>query len=594
MAERPHADTLPARYRLHWYVIERPLGQGGFGITYLAHDSNLDRRVAVKEYFPVNVAQRRQDMSVRPTTESQADRYARGLERFLAEARTLARFDHPNIVHVLAVFEANNSAYIVMRFEEGEDLETLLERNGTLTEEHLRALLTPLLDGLHVIHAAGFIHRDVKPKNIYVRHDGQPVLIDFGSARQAFGDPRPMTVLVAPGYAPLEQYYGDPKQQGPWTDVYGLAATCYRAVAGREPLDAVVRAKSVLSHAQDMLDLAADVGRGSYSAELLNAVDHGLQLSERNRPQSIAEWRQELDGPLQWAGHAIQPSRGRLDEKLSAASAILRSRAVLMIAIVGVAAAVGSQVLPSILAASPGTPQMQEGVALTPLVSNVPPTVSPAQTELLAELADASAVAFASSPSPLANLATQPALRERRPPFRALSDDDRTVRQQQQQPASASEDKNRSTNDRLPSTAIRDAEPDATAASQPGRATTPLPPENATAYESSQRDSQIADAERAMRRGDVSAATRILIPLATAGVGRAQALLARAQELRPVGQRSEIEAYIWYSLADRSGEPGAAVAREKLVGRLLPAERRQADQIVDRWKAGDAASAVAE
>ncbi|MEO8312695.1 MAG: hypothetical protein ABI520_16115, partial [Caldimonas sp.] len=122
MADEDFPDALPARYRLHWYVLERVLGQGGFGITYLAHDTNLDRRVAIKEYLPTEVARRRPDASARPRTETHAERYAWGLERFLSEARTLARFDHPNIVRVLSVFEANNTAYMVMRFEEGEDL----------------------------------------------------------------------------------------------------------------------------------------------------------------------------------------------------------------------------------------------------------------------------------------------------------------------------------------------------------------------------------------------------------------------------------------------------------------------------------------
>ena len=280
MTDMDFPDALPPGSRLHWYVLERVLGQGGFGITYLAHDTNLDRRVAIKEYLPTEIARRRSDASARPHTESQSERYAWGLDRFLAEARTLARFDHPNIVRVLSVFEANNTAYMVMRFEEGEDLATLLERRGTLPEPQLTSCLLPILDGLRLVHASGFIHRDIKPENIYVRQDGSPVLLDFGSARQSFGSAKTMTILVAPGYAPLEQYYGDASTQGPWTDIYGLGATCYRAISGEAPLDAVARAKGVLGSAREILKPAQVVGRGRYGEALLVA-SRPLAAAER-------------------------------------------------------------------------------------------------------------------------------------------------------------------------------------------------------------------------------------------------------------------------------------------------------------------------
>ena len=278
-------------------MLEHVLGQGGFGITYLARDTNLDRRVAIKEYLPSDIARRRSDAAARPSTEAHAERYALGLERFLAEARTLARFDHPNIVRVYSVFEANHTAYMVMRFEEGENLATLLERCGTLSERKLADCLLPILDGLQLVHDSGFIHRDIKPENIYVRQDGSPVLLDFGSARQSFGSTKTMTILVAPGYAPLEQYYGDAETQGPWTDIYGLGATCYRAIAGKAPLDSVVRAKGVLGSAREVLQPASEAGRGRYSERLLAAVDHALQLNDRDRPQRIADWRLEFADP---------------------------------------------------------------------------------------------------------------------------------------------------------------------------------------------------------------------------------------------------------------------------------------------------------
>ena len=294
MTDPAYPDALPALSRLHWYVLERVLGQGGFGITYLAKDTNLDQRVAIKEYLPIDVATRLQDSTVRSRTDELRDRYRWGLERFIQEARTLARFDHPNIVRVLSVFEFNNTAYMVMRFEEGVTLSAMLDRRGTLPEADLLRVLLPILDGLELVHNAGFIHRDIKPDNIHIGGDGRPVLLDFGSARQSLGGSNTLTILIAPGYAPFEQYYSDSTSQGPWTDIYGLGATCYRAICGRAPLDAVSRSKGILGSTQEVMVAASVIGAGRYSGRMLAAIDHALAFSEKDRPQNIAQWRQEL------------------------------------------------------------------------------------------------------------------------------------------------------------------------------------------------------------------------------------------------------------------------------------------------------------
>jgi len=294
MTDPAYPDALPALSRLHWYVLERVLGQGGFGITYLAKDTNLDQRVAIKEYLPIDVATRLQDSTVRSRTDELRDRYRWGLERFIQEARTLARFDHPNIVRVLSVFEFNNTAYMVMRFEEGVTLSAMLDRRGTLPEADLLRVLLPILDGLELVHNAGFIHRDIKPDNIHIGGDGRPVLLDFGSARQSLGGSNTLTILIAPGYAPFEQYYSDSTSQGPWTDIYGLGATCYRAICGRAPLDAVSRSKGILGSTQEVMVPASVIGAGRYSGRMLAAIDHALAFGEKDRPQNIAQWRQEL------------------------------------------------------------------------------------------------------------------------------------------------------------------------------------------------------------------------------------------------------------------------------------------------------------
>ncbi|HEY1287260.1 MAG TPA: protein kinase [Burkholderiales bacterium] len=296
MPENAFPDALPAEFRLHWYVLERVLGQGGFGITYLARDTNLDQRVAIKEYLPVDVATRRSDGTVRARTVEQDERYRGGLDRFIREARTLARFDHPNIVRVHSVFEFNGTAYMVMRFEEGETLAALLERRHVLSEGELLRVLMPIVEGLELVHKAGFIHRDIKPDNILIRPDGSSVLLDFGSARQASGQSRTVTILVAPGYAPFEQYYSGTESLGPWTDIYGLGATCYRAIAGRPPLDAIARSKGILGSTKEILLPAKVAGAGRYSEHVLRAIDHALEFAEKDRPQSLVDWIRELAG----------------------------------------------------------------------------------------------------------------------------------------------------------------------------------------------------------------------------------------------------------------------------------------------------------
>jgi TPR repeat protein len=208
---------------------------------------------------------------------------------------------------VQSVFEFNNTAYMVMRFEKGMTLSALLDRRGTLPERELLRILLPILDGLELIHNAGFIHRDIKPDNIHIGDDGNPVLLDFGSARQALGSSHTLTILVAPGYAPFEQYYSDASSQGPWTDIYGLGATCYRAIAGRPPLDAVSRSKGILGSTQEILVPASVVGAGRYSGSLLAAIDHALAFAEKDRPQTIAAWRRELV-----AGHTLPPAATEL------------------------------------------------------------------------------------------------------------------------------------------------------------------------------------------------------------------------------------------------------------------------------------------
>ena len=294
MRDQQSQYALPIGYQLHWFQIESILGVGGFGITYLARDGNLKRSVAIKEFLPSDLSVRREDSTVEPISENESETFRWGLDRFLSEARTLARFQHPNIVGVHSVFEANNTAYMVMEYEQGRSLGTVLREPDSCREENLRALLMPLLDGLERVHEAGFVHRDIKPNNLFVRDDGSPVVLDFGSARQALGvETRTLTSLVTPGFAPFEQYNAtrDGDKQGPWTDIYALGATLYRAVTGKGPVDALTRAGAILKGHKDVLVPASVAAGDRYSASFLRAIDRALAFQPEARPQTIAEWR---------------------------------------------------------------------------------------------------------------------------------------------------------------------------------------------------------------------------------------------------------------------------------------------------------------
>ena len=292
-----HRNSLQPGYKLHWYHIEQILGQGGFGITYLATDTNLNQKVAIKEYLPVEMAVRQDNISVHPVSGEHGDQFKWGLERFISEARTLARFKHPNIVRVLAVFRENNTAYMVMEYEHGKPLHEILKDRKTLPEDELKNILFPILDGLEAVHKAGFIHRDIKPPNIYIREDNSPVLLDFGSARQSFSEiTRTLTTMVSPGYAPFEQYVGKSDRQGPWSDIYGLGATLYRATTGISPPDSMDRSEAILHTGKDIFVSASEISTGKYSAEFLAAIDHAMAFKTDDRPQTIAEWRAIFSG----------------------------------------------------------------------------------------------------------------------------------------------------------------------------------------------------------------------------------------------------------------------------------------------------------
>jgi serine/threonine protein kinase len=274
------------------YRLKRVLGAGGFGITYLADEKALARLVTIKEYFPAELAARHRG-SASPRSQEVAGDYQWGLDRFIEEAQTLARFDHPNIVRVHRYFRANNTAYMVLQFEEGSSFKAWLKGlRRAPRQAELDGMVAPLLDALEMIHKANYLHRDIAPDNIMVRKDGSPVLIDFGSARGAIAaQSRTVSALVKPGYSPYEQYATTSSNQGPWTDIYALGATLYHAISGKRPPDAPSRVVS------DDYVCAREAALGAYRSGFLSAIDKALEIEVGERPQSILQWRGMLFAP---------------------------------------------------------------------------------------------------------------------------------------------------------------------------------------------------------------------------------------------------------------------------------------------------------
>ena len=298
-------QLLDGRYR-----IGRVLGHGGFGITYLAWDDNLHLRLAIKEYLPRDCASRAPDgVSLAVYSGPAGEQFAYGLDRFLEEARTLAHFDqHPGIVTVKNFFRAHGTGYCVMDYVEGITLRQYLDQQtgGRIGIDAALKLLMPVADALRAVHKAGLLHRDIAPDNIYLTQDGRIKLLDFGAARFAAGEhSRSLSVILKPGYSPEEQYRAKGKQ-GPWTDVYGLAATLYRAITGQVPPESLDRLDNDDLVSPSRLGIAITPGQ---EATLLQA----LAVKAGQRFQSMAElqqaWRSGAGAAPQPAGQPREAAR---------------------------------------------------------------------------------------------------------------------------------------------------------------------------------------------------------------------------------------------------------------------------------------------
>lgn len=267
------------------YAVGAVLGEGGFGITYIGRDINLDLRVAIKEYFPSGVVNRSNTVSSDISAhvgDAQAF-FEKGKSRFLGEARTLAKFaNEPSIVSVRDFFAENNTAYIVMEYLEGIDLKDYIAQHGKLSFAQTVAMLTPVMNALSKIHAQGLIHRDISPANIMILRDGTVKLLDFGAAREVGGaDEKSLSILLKPGFAPEEQYRTK-GHQGPWTDVYALSATMYKMMTGITPVDAMNRI-----FCDDLQPIPALNPTVTAAQDAI--IRKGMAVQQGNRYQTVAE-----------------------------------------------------------------------------------------------------------------------------------------------------------------------------------------------------------------------------------------------------------------------------------------------------------------
>jgi hypothetical protein len=399
-APAPSAEIvnhLPLGTRLGEFELTAMVGEGGFGIVYRAHDHSLGREVALKEYMPSVLAARVGATQVQVKSERHRETFEAGRKSFINEARLLAQFDHPSLVKVYRFWEDNGTAYMVMPFYEGKTLkDTLREMNGPPDEAWLRTLLHPLTEALMVLHDAQCYHRDVAPDNVMMLAGSQrPLLLDFGAARRVIGDmTQALTVILKPGYAPVEQYAEIPgMKQGPWTDIYALAAVVHHAITGRTPPPSVGR---LLGDSHVPLAQAA---AGRYSERFLTALDHALAVKPEDRTASIAQLRAEMGldaAPPATPATAVQrpaaaaaaPAPAAGADRVAAPAGAAKPTALIAGAAVAVLVAAGAGY--ALLGRS--TPPAPAPVAVAPAVTPAP---APATAPMPAPVAAAPAPAAA-------------------------------------------------------------------------------------------------------------------------------------------------------------------------------------------------------
>ncbi|KOC88093.1 serine/threonine protein kinase [Winslowiella iniecta] len=290
----PHA--LPVGYRFNEFEIQQVIGGGGFGIVYRAWDHQLKRNIAIKEFMPASLAVRNDEMKLVLRSDRFSKTFQAGLNSFIQEARLLAQFNHPNLLHVLRFWVQNDTAYMGTQYYSGTTLSLMQAEHPELIDENwIRSLLSPLFGAINIIHQAGYLHRDISLDNIQIQEDMTPVLLDFGSARKTISNLSDETeTMLKPGFAPIEQYSdNNESEQGPWTDIYALGAVLHTLITGSPPPVSVVRS------IEDSYQPLAERRPAGYSLPMLHAIDCALALKPEERPQSTEQMAALMAQPLE-------------------------------------------------------------------------------------------------------------------------------------------------------------------------------------------------------------------------------------------------------------------------------------------------------
>jgi len=284
-------DSLPSGSEIHGYLVDRVLGSGAFGITYLVRHRHLDTLHIIKEYLPDCAMREHSRSTVSPKSSSDKDLFDWGLKSFYKEAQLLHQLSHPHIVKVTDLFEANGTAYFVMPYLRGYTLHEWMKNNPSPSQEELETIFVPLLEGLKYIHEKCLLHRDVKPENIYITDNTNPILIDFGSARMAVGQKsKALTQILTPHFAPIEQY----ASKGTFTpamDLYGFAGCMYQAITGELPEEAPNRLVE-----DEQPRLAGSEHEKRYAGHFLQAIDKSLSVHAKDRHQDGFALQKDLVG----------------------------------------------------------------------------------------------------------------------------------------------------------------------------------------------------------------------------------------------------------------------------------------------------------
>ncbi|HEB96056.1 MAG TPA: serine/threonine protein kinase [Sedimenticola thiotaurini] len=302
--KRKNREGLPPGTVIDGYAIIKLIGSGGFSLIYLAEDEETQERVVIKEFLPRNLARRVGSCRVEMERQASQENFNNGRKLFYQEAKALATLRHPNIVNVRTFFLANNTAYMVMDYEQGKNLGKYIKhRKGRLSTAFLLTVFPPILDALSLIHSTGQLHLDIKPGNIHLRPGGNPLLLDFGAVHRIATSRRSQaSQVVTPGFSPVEQYYSS-GYVGPWSDVYAIGATMRACIDGRPPPSAIER------HAREQLKPAVSQHRRRYPAWLLEVIDWAMEVDPLLRPQDAGSMLEALNSESGRPEALLEPSQ---------------------------------------------------------------------------------------------------------------------------------------------------------------------------------------------------------------------------------------------------------------------------------------------